>query len=123
MDHRAHFGRNACWNAGLKGRCLDQVVVVVGGGPGPTIKQLRVHGQVTALPKPQFPHEMKLLTPGLASSGDHCERGQENLWLRVLRTKHDTMGGRAGSHLAFLGATVSGSDTQTECTWISSCDL
>lgn len=62
---------------------------VVGGGPGP-IKQLRVLGQVTALPKPQFPHEMKLLTPGLASSGDHCERGQDNLWLRVLCTKHDT---------------------------------
>lgn len=60
-------------------RCLDQDMVGADGGPGPDTNQLGVLGQVTALPKPQFPHEMNLFTPGRAPSGDHCERGQENL--------------------------------------------
>lgn len=48
-------------NAGLTGTAGPGLLpAVVGGGPGPIINQRWDLGQVTALPKPQFPHEMKL---------------------------------------------------------------
>lgn len=59
-------------------------MVGVSGAPSPTTNWWRVIGQVTALPKPQLPHEMNLATSGLASSGEHCERGQDNLWLLIV---------------------------------------
>lgn len=72
---RAHFGAMLM----LTEKRLDQGSVAVGGGPDPAINQLQIPGQVTALPKPQFPNEMNLLTPGLASSGDQKICGRECL--------------------------------------------
>lgn len=73
------WGTTAAGKADLMGRCVDQDMVGAGGGPGPDTRQLGVLGQVTALLKHQCPHEMNPLTPGLAPSGDHCEKGQESL--------------------------------------------
>lgn len=67
-------------NADLRERGLDQDLVEVGGGPGPTVTQMGALGQVTVLPKTQFPHEMKLqalLLQGTVVKGDSslCLRG------------------------------------------------
>lgn len=72
-------GTTLAGDADFMKSCLGKDMVGAGGSPGPDTNQLRDLGQVTALPKPQFLHEMNPLTPDLASPGDHWERGQENL--------------------------------------------